>query len=117
MFFRLKNFSLIFIGALVGGLLRWGLDNDLASNIIGATLLGIFFSIDLNRDFKLLLGIGLCGSLTTFSGWLLRMFSFFTAGDISEAILLFISTLLCGLLSASLGIWLGKRINQIRLSL
>ena len=41
----------------------------LIANTTGSLLLGVVFAADLSTDAQLILGIGLCGSLTTFSSF------------------------------------------------
>ena len=68
---------LIAVGAAIGGLIRWWLDQRLPAhrriplstlivNVSGSLLLGVVVSLE-NPDLRALLGAGLCGGLTTFS--------------------------------------------------
>jgi len=41
----------------------------LIANTVGSLLLGLVFAADLGTDIQLILGVGLCGALTTFSSF------------------------------------------------
>ena len=69
-----NTFFLISIGAIPGALFRWQIDQIFIVNLIGCFLLGFFNSLDLTKRYKLTLGVGLCGSITSYSGWSMRLF-------------------------------------------
>jgi len=93
----LQNYLIVFLGAGVGGVLRyWGSNfvykylpstfpyGTLSVNIVGSFLLGIImFYLDTNQlisqQLRIFLTIGLCGGLTTFS-----TFSFETINYLKE---------------------------------
>lgn len=93
----MQNYLIVFLGAGVGGVLRyWGSDfvykylpstfpyGTLSVNIVGSFLLGIImFYLDTNQlisqQLRIFLTIGLCGGLTTFS-----TFSFETINYLKE---------------------------------
>ena len=68
-FIKKNTFFLISIGAIPGALLRWKTDQIFIVNVIGCFLLGFFNSLAIPKRYKLTVGVGLCGSMTTFSGW------------------------------------------------
>jgi CrcB protein len=61
-------------GAIPGALLRWWLPDLLLANLLGCLLLGLLVGAAGARP-RLLLwgGIGFCGSLTSFSSWILAL--------------------------------------------
>ena len=68
---ELLELLLVGVGAVPGALLRWQLalhlgDQNLLVNVIGAALLGFLAGLPAAPRRQLLLGIGFCGSLTTF---------------------------------------------------
>ena len=79
-FLRQNKFFLISIGAVPAALLRWQIGNVFILNIIGCFLLGIINGLPLNRRYKLVLGFGFCGSLTTFTGWSFQLYKFISLG-------------------------------------
>jgi CrcB protein len=69
-----KDFLLVALGAVPGAILRWQLQNNLISNLIGCLVLGAITARQPPPPALMLLGgIGFCGSLTTFSSWMLEM--------------------------------------------
>ena len=73
---ELQELLLVGVGAVPGALLRWQLvlhlgDQNLLVNVLGAAFLGLLAGLPAAPRRQLLLGIGFCGSLTTFSSCLL----------------------------------------------
>lgn len=114
--FELKELALVGAGAVPGGLLRWQADvllgpllggspgANLLVNLIGSFLLGILVGpLKPPSAVMLLLGIGFCGSLTTFSSWMLDVVRLQQQGHGPWAMLLVAGSLVLGLLAAALG--------------
>lgn len=100
------------LGALPGALLRWQValhlqDQNLLVNTLGASLLGLLAGLPLAPRRQLLLGIGFCGSVTTFSSWMLAAMKYISAGDWGLALGLIGLTLGLGIGGAVLGYQLG----------
>ena len=65
---------LVALGAIPGALLRWFLQSDPFANLLGCLLIGLVQGLQPARPRLLLVvAIGLCGALTTFSGWILAL--------------------------------------------
>ena len=77
----------------------------------GAALLGFLAGLPAAPRRQLLLGIGFCGSVATFSSWMLAAMKHLSAGDWSAALGLIGLTLGLGLGAAALGISLGRRLK------
>jgi len=102
------------LGAVPGALLRWQIalhfpDCNLVANVLGAGLLGWLAGLPPAPRRQLFLGIGFCGSLTTFSSWMLDAIRFLAAGLWSDAFGLIGFTLGFGFGAAWLGFWLAQR--------
>ena len=113
---ELQELFLVALGAVPGALLRWqvalhGSDRHLLVNVLGAALLGLLAGLPAAPRRQLLVGIGFCGSLTTFSSWMLEAMQLISAGKIVEALGLIGLTLGLGLGAAALGFWLGQRVR------
>ena len=111
---ELLELLLVGVGAVPGALLRWQLalhlgDQNLLANVLGAALLGFLAGLPAAPWRQLLLGVGFCGSLTTFSSWMLAAMKHLSAGDWAAALGLIGLTLGLGLGAAALGFSLGRR--------
>ena len=115
--FELTELFLVALGAVPGALLRWQLalhlsDQNLLANTLGAALLGFLAGLPAAPRRQLFLGIGFCGSLTTFSGWLLEAVRQLSVGDVKSAAGLIGLTLGLGLGAVAFGYQLGRRIRR-----
>ena len=111
---ELNELLLVAIGAVPGALLRWQVavhlqDRDVLVNVLGATVLGLLAGLPAAPRRQLLIGIGFCGSLTTFSSWMMNAVKLIASGRWPEAIGLIGITLGLGLGAAALGYGLGLR--------
>ena len=110
---ELQELLLVGLGAVPGALLRWQVslhlgDQNLLVNVLGAALLGLLAGLPAAPRRQLLLGIGFCGSVTTFSSWMLAAMQQISAGDWGAALGLLGLTLGLGLGAAALGFSLGR---------
>lgn len=109
-----EDLLLVALGAVPGALLRWQMglalaDRNLLVNVLGAALLGWLAGLPAAPRRQLLLGIGFCGSLTTFSSWMLDAVRLIAAGEAGTALGLIGISLGVGLGTAWLGFWLAQR--------
>jgi CrcB protein len=100
-------------GAVPGALLRWQValhlgDRHVLVNVVGAGVLGLLVGLPAAPRRQLLVGIGFCGSLTTFSSWMLDTIRLISAGHIAEAFGLVGLTLGLGLAAAWIGFQCGR---------
>ena len=112
---ELQELFLVGLGAVPGALLRWQVafhlqDQHLLVNTFGAALLGLLAGLPANHRYRLLVGIGFCGSLTTFSGWMLAATKHLLLGEWVAALGLIGFTLGLGLGAGLLGYFCGKRV-------
>ena len=115
--FEFQELLLVAMGAVPGALLRWQLalhivDRNMLANILGAGLLGLLAGLPVAPRRQLLVGIGFCGSLTTFSSWMLDAVRLLGVGDFKSAAGLIGLTLGLGLGAAALGLQLGRQIRR-----
>ena len=121
--FALKELALVGCGAVPGAWLRWqsgvhlgpvlggSAVSDLLVNLIGSLLLGFLAGPMPRRpSLLLLLGIGFCGCLTTFSSWMLDVVKLLQAGQPVLGLLLIVVSLLLGLACAAAGFQLSRRV-------
>ena len=109
----LHELALVALGAVPGAVMRWQIashfhDNDVIVNVIGAFILGWLFGLPIRPKRQLLIGIGFCGSLTTFSSWMVHCVTFISQGDWLAALGLIGLTLGLGVGAAGLGVLIGR---------
>ena len=109
-FFKQNKFFLISIGAVPGALLRWQIDNVFIVNVIGCFLLGIVNALPIHSKYKLIFGLGFCGTLTTFSGWTFQLFQFISQGLYRLFLLHSVLIVLIGFFAICLGDFFVKKI-------
>ena len=115
--FELRELLLVALGAVPGALLRWqsgvqlgpwlggSAGADLLVNVVGSFVLGFLAGpIPRRTGLVLLVGIGFCGSLTTFSSWMLDVVRLLQAGRPAWGVVLVFASLLLGLGFAALGL-------------
>ena len=115
------NLMLFILAAALGGFIRFALEYHLPPvgsaafpratwlvNVIGAFLLGIVLSLP--GDWQVILGIGLCGALTTFSGVSLQLHRRLIAQAFRPAMIYAITLISGGVVAAGIGLILGRYI-------
>ena len=115
---ELQELLLVAVGALPGALLRWQFsvvlhDRDVLVNVLGSLILGLLLGLPYRPRLQLLAGIGFCGSLTTFSSWMVNSVDLIDSGDPLAALGLIGMTLGLGLGGAALGLWIGRNISAL----
>ena len=113
---ELQELLLVSLGAVPGALLRWQVahhldDRSVVVHVVGAALLGLLVGLPAAPRRQLLVGIGFCGSLTTFSSWMLDAMRLISVGKVVEAF---------GLIGITLGLgvaasWIGFRCGRVLL--
>lgn len=121
---EIRDLALVGGGAIPGALLRWqlgilspalapGLGSwvgaDFLANMAGCLVLGLVLAPNPPRPrLVLAAGIGFCGSLTTFSSWMLELALDLRSGESAAAAATLLLSLLGGLALVSLGQRLGR---------
>ena len=115
---ELKELLLVAIGAVPGALLRWQFsvllhDRDVLVNVLGALILGLLLGLPYRPRLQLFAGIGFCGSLTTFSSWMVNSVDLINSGEPLAAMGLIAMTLGLGLGGAALGLLIGRSVSAL----
>ena len=126
---RKKNYKmtliLVAIGGSIGALLRYGIDQGIQRaigetslgifivNVIGSLILGLsvgwaIYKFDWPDNYSIFIGVGLCGSFTTFSTLMLASVNMMETGDYLKAIINIIGSVILGLVAAYVGLMIGK---------
>ena len=106
-----NSFFLISLGAILGSLFRWQINEIFLVNLIGCFLLGFFNSLNILKRYKLTLCVGLCSSMTTFSGWSFHLYKLLNKGLYKLFLINSISIVLMGVLAIGLGHVFAKKLN------
>ena len=114
---ELQELLLVGLGAVPGALLRWQValhlgDQNLLVNVLGAALLGLLAGLPAAPRRQLLLGIGFCGSVTTFSSWMLAAMKRISEGQWLQGLGVIGLTLSLGIAAAAIGYQLGVLANR-----
>ena len=115
---ELQELLLVAVGAVPSALLRWQFsvvlhDRDVLVNVLGSLILGLLLGLPYRPRLQLLAGIGFCGSLTTFSSWMVNSVDLIHSGEALAALGLIGMTLGLGLGGAALGLWIGRNISAL----
>ena len=111
-----RIFILIALGAVLGAGIRWVINDYLIVNIVGSLLIGFLVGLSRSEDLMLLFGIGMCGSMTTFSGWINKCFGLIYEGLFLKGLALILYMYLFGFIAVLLGFFLARRIKLLMLS-
>ena len=106
-----NTFFFISIGAIPGALFRWQVDHIMVVNLIGCFLIGFFNALSIPKKYKWTFGVGLCGSMTTFSGWSFELSKLLTQGMYKVFLFNSILIVLIGVFAISLGHFFAKKLN------
>jgi CrcB protein len=113
-----RDLALVAGGAIPGALLRWRLDQlvqaqviplptwcdtSLIANLSGCLLIGLLVARPRHPGLFLWAGIGFCGALTTFSGWMLQVSLALRSGRSVEALPMLLLPVVAGLFCTALG--------------
>ena len=117
---ELQELLLVALGAVPGALLRWQFnlafhDRYVFVNVLGSLILGLLLGLPYRPRLQLLVGIGFCGSLTTFSSWMVNSVDLIYSGQPLASLGLIGMTLGLGLGGAALGLLLGRGISALAL--
>ncbi len=109
---EIRECLLISFGAIPAGLIRWQIGNHFLVNVLGALILGFFLAMPFYKRYFLLVSIGFCGALTTFSGWIISVAALIGKGSLLKAIYLLLITFLMGIFGIFLGYFSGRLFIQ-----
>lgn len=110
--YEINKFLLISSGAIPGALIRWQINNDLIVNLMGSFILGFVVGYKFKLPFQLLIGIGFCGSLTTFSSWIINCLHLLIIWDFPKLTTLIVFPVFIGLISVSIGFFIGSKMKS-----
>lgn len=126
------EFFTIFLGGSIGAGLRYAIYliattyalpyyGTFSVNIIGCLLLGILMELEVESEnkvhntFKLFLTTGIVSSFTTFSTFSFEAFDMIKDGNIQNAIIYMLLSLILGMGSVILGFYIARGINAKKL--
>lgn len=99
---------LVAIGAVPGACLRWWLADLRLANLLGCLCIGVILALGGRRPrLALVAGVGFCGSLTSFSSWILELDQALAAGG-PPALLPGLAAVPAGLVATGAGLVLAR---------
>lgn len=120
-----RELGAIFLGGMLGALVRAGLAEALPSpgvgwpwatfvvNVTGAALLGYWFTVLPHTQYRRpLLTTGFCGALTTFSTVQVELVEMIDAGRVPLACLYLAASVLAGLVGVQAATAVGRRMGE-----
>jgi len=122
----MKQALLVFLGGGFGSVLRYLISKPLNSisqnffvgtftvNILGCLIIGLVLGFSAKGDIlsdnnSLLLATGFCGGFTTFSAFAFEKHTFLKSGDYLNFAIYMMASIILGILSVVLGLWLAKQ--------
>ena len=108
------EFFIISIGSILGSLIKWKIDNIFFVNILGCFIFGFINNLQISKKFKLFFCFSFCGSLTTFSGWILDVFNIFNKRLYLLFFLRVILFLVIGYFALYLGYLISNNLNKLK---
>lgn len=117
---ELRDLALVAAGAIPGAWLRWRLQEinggdrvgTLMANLLGCLLLGVVLARPIGSGrLALAVGIGFCGSLTTFSTLMLQLVQVARAGRADTAAVLLLASVVGGVALVALGHAIGAALR------
>jgi len=108
------EFFIISIGSILGSLIRWKIDNIFFVNILGCFIFGFINNLQISKKFKLFFCFSFCGSLTSFSGWILDLFNIFNKRLYLLFLFKVILFLVIGYFALYLGYLISNNLNKLK---
>lgn len=103
---------LVAIGAVPGACLRWWLSDLRLANLLGCLGIGLLLALGGRcRWASLVVGVGFCGSLTSFSSWILELDQALAAGGL-PALLPALAAVPAGLAATAVGLFFGRLVLE-----
>ena len=102
------DFTIISLGSIIGSLLRWKINNIFFANILGCLIFGFVNNLKINKNYKLFICFSFCGSLTSFSTWILDLFKLIN----KNAYLIFFCNIFLFLTIGYLALYLGELVSK-----
>ena len=114
----MTNLWFVFLGGGLGAALRYvcGIYLPFSTfwvNVFGSFVLGFLFAFfvdkpDLHAGLKVALTVGFCGGLTTFSTFSFQVFDMIKSGNIVNALLYILLSVIIGVGAVTLGVYCAK---------
>ena len=106
------EFFVISAGSILGSLIRLKIDNIFFVNILGCFMFGFINNLQTSKTIKLFFCFSFCGSLTTFSGWILDLYNILNKGLFLSFFLRVILFLVIGYFAMYLGYSISFNIKK-----
>tara|TARA_B100000242_G_scaffold133419_1_gene94865 strand:+ start:276 stop:605 length:330 start_codon:yes stop_codon:yes gene_type:complete len=108
---RLKSLIYILLACYLGAILRFFIDNNIVTSIIGSFLVGFIISKKLPYKSEKILFSGFFSCFTSFSGFIFFLFKILNQGDWIKFIVALNLTIIINLFTMYFGYWISRKIT------
>ena len=108
---EIKRLVYILIACYLATFLRFYIDNNLITSILGSFLVGFFINKRLSYSSEKILFTGFFSCLTSFSGFIYFLYEIFNQGGLTQLIIISNFIILINLFTMYCGFWISRKIT------
>jgi len=106
---KIKNLIYIFLACYAGSFLRFFINNNFITSVLGSFLLGFFISKRLRNSIEKILITGFFSCFTSFSGFIYFLYKFLDQGEMMRFFIFLNLIIIVNIFSMFFGYWIGRK--------